>query len=264
MKMGRIHPRQAMVDDVGMVPAERQTAVSMPMRTKIFRMLPMVRTPLPHRPAISRGRKPRRKACPVKHSRPKAKAHSKDAPVTMHRASPPRNSDMTTAFMDMIPFHARPGLSNAFPPGKQARPACCPLQDMPGRSARSADAASPAHDAKARPPGIKRPGCIYFVPAALPAARRPGHPPNAGLMPSCRQPTGRGGYGQSPAWSLLPEEAAPQGQHRQQETGCAYSALPKKSFRAATAWVTYSGLSYRSTWLAPSTTWIFLGSLARR
>ena len=47
-------------------------------------------------------------------------------------------------------------------------------------------------------------------------------------------------------------------------TGCAYRALPKKSFRAATTWVTYSGLSYRSTWLAPSTTWIFLGSLARR
>ena len=56
-------------------------------------------------------------------------------------------------------------------------------------------------------------------------------------------PQERAGYGQSPAWSLLPEE---------------------KSFRAAPTLVTYSGLSYRSTWLAPSTTWIFLGSLARR
>ena len=115
-----------------------------------------------------------------KHSRPKAKAHSRDAPEMMHRASPPRNSDMTTAFMDMIPFHSRPGLSNAFPPGKQARPACCPLQDMPGRSARSADTASPAHDAKARPPGIKRPGCIYFVPAGSPRSTETWTSPNAG------------------------------------------------------------------------------------
>ena len=175
----------------------------------------MVRTPRPHRPTISRGRKPSRKACPEKHSRPKAKAHSRDAPEMMHRASPPRNSYLTTAFMDMIPFHSRPGLSNAFPPGKHARPACCPLQDMPGRSARSADTASPAHDAKARPLGIKRPGCIHFVPAALPAVWRPGaSPKRPGLMPSCRQPTERGGLRSVPRLVLAargdsPARAAP-------------------------------------------------------
>ena len=182
----------------------------------------------------------------------------------MHRASPPRNSDMTTAFMDMIPFHSRPGLSNAFPPGKHARPACCPLQDMPGRTARSVDTASPAHDAKARPPGIKRPGCVTLSLRLSPQLRDLGIPKRRDSCHPADSPQEGADYGQSPAWSLLPEETAPQEPHRQQETGCAYRALPKKSFRAATTWVTYSGLSYRSTWLAPSTTWIFLGSLARR
>ena len=148
-----------------MVPAERQTAVSIPMRTKIFRMLPMVRTPLPHRPTISRGRKPRRKACPVKHSSPKARAHSKDAPVTMHRASPPRNSDMTTAFMDMIPFHARPGLSNAFPPEKPCiagrLPPVCTTWTISGKSR------LPALPYDEKPgPSYKEAGLIFFFPSA--------------------------------------------------------------------------------------------------
>ena len=156
-------------------------------------MLPMVRTPLPHRPTISRGRKPRRKACPVKHSRPKARAHSKDAPVTMHRASPPRNSDMTTAFMDMIPFHARPGLSNAFPPEKPCiagrLPPVCTTWTISGKSR------LPALPYDEKPgPSCKEAGLIFFFPLrALSRSAetwvRPLRCPE--LRPSRRQHTGR-------------------------------------------------------------------------
>ena len=135
---------------------------------------------------------------------------------------------------------------------------------MPGRTARSVDTASPAHDAKARPPGTKRPGCVTLSLRLSPQLRDLDIPKRRDSCHPADSPQEGADYGQSPAWSLLPEETAPQEPHRQQETGCAYRALPKKSFRAATTWVTYSGLSYRSTWLAPSTTWIFLGSLARR
>ena len=119
---------------------------------------------------------------------------------------------------------------------------------------------------KSPAPRIKRPGCSSFFPLrAFPHSAETWGVLSAVLNSGHTADSTQEGDGQSSACPLLPEETAPQEQPSgNTKKGYAYSALPKNSFKASTTWVTYSGLSYRSTWLAPSTTWIFLGSLARR
>lgn len=106
---------------------------------------------------------------------------------------------------------------------------------MPGRTARSVDTASPAHDAKARPPGIKRPGCVTLSLRLSPQLRDLDIPKRRDSCHPADSPQEGADYGQSSACALLPEETAPQEQPSDNtRKGYAYSALPKNSFRAST------------------------------
>lgn len=139
--------------------------------------------------------------------------------------------------MDMIPFHARPGLSNAFPPEKPCiagrLPPVCTTWTISDKSR------LPALPYDEKPgPSCKEAGLIFFFPSAGSlAAQKPGGALSAALNsghPADNTQEGAG-HGQSSACPLLPEETAPQEQPSgNTRKGYAYSALPKNSFRAST------------------------------
>lgn len=132
---------------------------------------------------------------------------------------------------------------------------------LPSPAARQ-DSRLPALRMKARPLPCAA-GLLF-----CPCGHRPQHREPGPLDKGHRAPDHPAVSRPAPGGAALSPAAGNDGPQRRDGPPAAgkrgYSALPKKSFRAAATWVTYSGLSYRSTWLAPSTTWIFLGSLARR